>query len=311
MSPGFKVIFIVGPTGVGKTDAALSLASRLDAEIISADSMQVYRYMDIGTAKPTPAQRRQRPHHLLDVVDPDGEFNAALFREHAMDAMEGIRARDRNVLVAGGTGLYVKALARGLFAGPARNAEIRAGLERTLAEHGPEPLFERLKRVDPDATARIHRRDRVRIVRALEVFQATGKPLSRWQREHRFGDRPFGSLVLGLERPRSELYERIDERCRRMMEAGLLDEVRRLLDRGYAPSLRSMQGVGYRQAVECLTDRLSEAGALTSMQQATRRLAKRQLTWFRADPTLHWLHPDRMDAAGELCSHFLEGAAVD
>ena len=311
MSPGFKVIFIVGPTGVGKTDAALGLASRLDAEIISADSMQVYRYMDIGTAKPTPAQRRQRPHHLLDVVDPDGEFNAALFREHAMGAMEGIRARARNVLVAGGTGLYVKALARGLFAGPARNAEIREGLERTLAEHGPEPLFERLKRLDPDAAARIHRRDRVRIVRALEVFQATGKPLSRWQREHRFGDRSFDFLVLGLERPRSELYERIDERCRRMMEAGLLDEVRGLLDRGYAPSLRSMQGVGYRQAVECLTDRVSEAGALTSMQQATRRLAKRQLTWFRADPTLHWLHPDRMDAAGELCSRFLEGAAVD
>jgi len=311
VSPGLKLVFIVGPTGVGKTDVALSLASRLDAEIISADSMQVYRYMDIGTAKPTPAQRRQRPHHLLDVVDPDADFNAALFRQHAMAAIDGIRARGRNVLVAGGTGLYVKALTRGLFAGPARDPDLRADLERNMAEHGPEPLFERLRRVDPDAAERIHRHDRVRIVRALEVFEATGRPLSRWQREHGFADRPFDVLGVGLDRPRSELYERIDSRCRRMMEAGLLEEVRGLRDRGYGPELRSMQSVGYRQAAECLVDRLSQADALASMQQATRRLAKRQLTWFRADPTLHWLHPDRVDAAGRLCSRFLEGLAVD
>lgn len=306
MSLGLKVIFIVGPTGVGKTDVALSLAARLDAEIISADSMQVYRHMDIGTAKPTPAQRRQRPHHLLDVVEPDADFNAALFRQHAMVAVEDIRARRRNVLVAGGTGLYVKALTRGLFAGPPRDAELRADLERTMAEHGLEHLFQRLRRVDPDAAERIHRHDRIRIVRALEVFEATGKPLSRWQREHGFGDRPFECLGVGLERTRSELYERIARRCREMMEAGLLEEVRGLLDRGYAPTLRSMQSVGYRQATECLMNRLTEADALASMQQATRRLAKRQLTWFRADPTLHWLHPDRVDAAGELCSRFLE-----
>jgi len=311
MSPGLKLIFIVGPTGVGKTDVALSLASRLDAEIVSADSMQVYRYMDIGTAKPTPAQRRQRPHHLLDVVDPDADFNAALFRQHAMAAIDGIRARGRSVLVAGGTGLYVKALTRGLFAGPARDPGLRADLERTVAERGPEPLFERLRRVDPDAAERVHPHDRVRIVRALEVFEATGKPLSRWQREHGFGDRPFDVLGVGLDRPRSELYERIDRRCRRMMETGLLEEVRGLLDRGYGPDLRSMQSVGYRQAAECFMDRLTQADALASMQQATRRLAKRQLTWFRADPTLHWLHPDRVDDAGELCSRFLEGSAVD
>ena len=311
MSPGLKLIFIVGPTGVGKTDVALSLASRLDAEIVSADSMQVYRYMDIGTAKPTPAQRRQRPHHLLDVVDPDADFNAALFRQHAMAAIDGIRARGRSVLVAGGTGLYVKALTRGLFAGPARDPGLRADLERTVAERGPEPLFERLRRVDPDAAERVHPHDRVRIVRALEVFEATGKPLSRWQREHGFGARPFDVLGVGLDRPRSELYERIDRRCRRMMETGLLEEVRGLLDRGYGPDLRSMQSVGYRQAAECFMDRLTQADALASMQQATRRLAKRQLTWFRADPTLHWLHPDRVDDAGELCSRFLEGSAVD
>ncbi len=300
-----RIILIAGPTGTGKTEVALTLAERLDAEIVSADSMQVYRYMDIGTAKPTPAQRRRRPHHLLDVVDPDEDFNAALFRERALKAISGAWSRGRNVVVAGGTGLYVKALTRGLFAGPARDAALRADLERAIAEHGPEHLFERLRRVDPDAADRIHCRDRIRIVRALEVFHGTGKPLSQWQREHGFDDRPFDVLGVGLDRPRPELYERIDRRCERMMAGGLPDEVRGLLDRGYAPNLRSMQSVGYRQAVQCLAGRMSEVEALSSMQQATRRLAKRQLTWFRADPSLHWLHPDRIDEIGGLCSAFI------
>ena len=302
-----RIIFIVGPTGVGKTDVALTLASRLDAEIVSADSMQVHRYMDIGTAKPTPAQRRERPHHLLDVVDPDGDFDASRFRQHALAAMEGIRARGRNVLVAGGTGLYLKALARGLFAGPPRDAGLRDVLEQAVAEHGPGHLFERLKRADPDAAGRIHCNDKVRIIRALEVFEGTGKPLSQWQREHGFDDRPFEVLGVGLERPRSELYERIDRRCGEMMETGLLDEVRRLLDMGYAPGLRSLQSVGYRQAVQCLTGGMGLSDALSSMRQATRRLAKRQLTWFRADASLHWTHPARVDAIGKLCLRFLSG----
>lgn len=300
-----KILLIVGPTGVGKTDVALALADRLDAEIVSADSMQVYRYMDIGTAKPTPAQRRRCPHHLLDVVDPDEDYNVALFREAALNAVRDVWSRGRNVLVAGGTGLYVKALTRGLFAGPPRDAALRAELARTVAEHGVGYLFDRLRRVDPEAAERIQPRDRVRIVRALEVFDGTGRPLSQWQREHGFGDRPFDVLAVALERPRPELYERIDGRCERMMAEGLLDEARSLLDRGYAPALRSMQGVGYRQAVQCLTRRVSRAEALSSMQQATRRLAKRQLTWFRAQQGLHWLHPDRVDAIEELCRGFL------
>ena len=227
-----RIVCIVGPTGVGKTDVALSVAERLDAEIVSADSMQVYRYMDIGTAKPTSEQRRRVPHHLLDVVDPDEDFNAALFRERALAAIEGIRARGRNVLVAGGTGLYVKALTRGLFKGPGRDAALRADLERAAAEHGVGHLFERLEQVDPEAARRIEPRDRVRIVRALEVHAHTDRPLSEWQRAHGFGDRPFDVLGVALERPRAELYERIDRRCAEMLAAGLLDETRVLLERG-------------------------------------------------------------------------------
>ena len=299
------ILLIVGPTGVGKTEAAVAVAERLGAEVISADSMQVYRYMDIGTAKPTPAQRRRCPHHLLDLVDPDQDFNAALFREHARAAMEEVWSRGRDVLVAGGTGLYVKALTRGLFDGPRRDPALRSELERSIARHGPERLFKRLLEVDPGAAGRIHCRDRVRIVRALEVFHATGKPLSQWQREHGFGERRFDILGIGLERPRAELYARIDRRCQRMMAGGLLEEVRGLLDRGYGPGLRSMQSVGYRQAVRCLTGEISAGEALASMQQATRRLAKRQLTWFRADPTLHWMDPEGVDAIGDVCGRFL------
>lgn len=306
-----RIVCIVGATGVGKTDVALGVAERLDAEIVSADSMQVYRYMDVGTAKPTPEQRRRVPHHLLDVVDPDEDFNVALFRERALAAIADIRARGRHVLVAGGTGLYVKALTRGLFQGPGRDAPLRAELEQAAAEHGLGHLFERLQRVDPEAAQRIEPRDRVRIVRALEVHARTGRPLSEWQHAHGFGDRPFDVLGVALERPRAELHERIDRRCAEMLAAGLLDETRGLLARGYHAGLRSMQSVGYRQAVQCLTGHLGEADTLAAMQQATRRLAKRQLTWFRADPTLHWLHPDRVDAAGELCARFLGGRSMD
>lgn len=302
-----RIVCIVGATGVGKTDVALDVAERLDAEIVSADSVQVYRYMDIGTAKPTSEQRRRVPHHLLDVVDPDEAFNAALFREHALAAIEDIRARGHNVLVAGGTGLYVKALTRGLFEGPGRDAALRADLERAAAEHGVGHLFERLESVDPEAARRIEPRDRVRIVRALEVHAHTGRPLSEWQRAHGFGDRPFDVLGVALARPRAELYERIDRRCAEMLAAGLLEETRALLDRGYHAGLRSMQSVGYRQAMQCLMDHLDESAMLAAMQQATRRLAKRQLTWFRADPGLKWLHPERTDAIGELCARFLVG----
>ncbi len=302
-----RILCIVGPTGVGKTDVALEVAERLNAEIVNADSMQVYRYMDIGTAKPTPDQRRRARHHLVDVIDPDEGFNAARFREHALAAIADIRARGRHVLVAGGTGLYVKALTQGLFKGPGRDAVLRAGLERAAAEHGVGPLFERLERVDPAAARRIDPRDRVRIVRALEVHASTGRPLSEWQRTHGFGDRPFDVLGVALERPRAELYRRIDRRCGEMLAAGLLDETRALLEQGYHAGLHSMQSVGYRQAVQRLMGRIGEDDTLAAMRQATRRLAKRQLTWFRADRDLQRLHPDRVDAITGLCARFLDG----
>jgi len=200
-----RVVALVGPTGVGKTDVGMALAAVYGAEIVNADSRQVYRRLDIGSAKPTPAQRALVPHHLVDLVDPDESFDCARFRELAVAAIDDIAARGKRVLVVGGTGLYVKALLRGLFAGPSRDAAVRADLEREEAAT-PGCLHRHLTAVDPAAAARLHPHDHVRLIRALEVYRLTGRRLSAWQAEHAFAARQFDSLILGLTLPRAELY---------------------------------------------------------------------------------------------------------
>jgi tRNA dimethylallyltransferase len=299
-----KIVYLLGPTGVGKTDAALSVAARLQGEIVSADSMQVYRYMDIGTAKPTLEQRHGIPHHLIDVVDPDQPFDAALFREHATEAIRGILSRGNRVVVCGGTGLYLKALDQGLFHGPGRDEKIRRDLRESIRREGLAHVVEQLRRVDALALSRIDPHDERRVIRAMEVFLLTGKPLSEWHREHRFEEKPFTVLKIGLDRPRNLLYIRINRRCDAMVKAGLLDEVAALLDRGYAPELPSFQGVGYRQMVEQLKGRLSSEDAIALMRRDTRRLAKRQMTWFRADPEIVWVPADEVERIKEYCRGF-------
>lgn len=290
---------------MGKTAASLCIAAAVNGEIVSADSMQVYRYLDIGTAKPTFDERRRIRHHLIDVVDPDELFDAALFRAHAVEAIDAILSRGRNVVVCGGTGLYLKALERGLFRGPGRDEGVRGRLRETIERSGLAQLFEQLRTVDPASAARIDRRNERRIVRAMEVFLLTGKPLSAWHREHRFGEKSFQVLKLGLCRPRSALYARIDQRCERMLEAGLLDEVAALLGRGYAPELASLQGVGYRQMVLQLAGELAPDEALRAMQRDTRRLAKRQLSWFRADPEIVWIAAEDLAKMKDAARAFL------
>jgi tRNA dimethylallyltransferase len=282
---------LVGPTGSGKTEAGIELAQRFDAEIINADSRQVYRRLDIGSAKPTPAQAAAVPHHLIDVVEPDQRFDAAQFRTLALQAIADITARGKRVVVVGGTGLYVKALRGGLFDGPSRDIELRARLQ---AEEEAEPgaLHRRLVEVDPAAALRLHERDHVRLVRALEVYLLSGRPISDWQREHDFQSDEVRMRMIALSLPRAELYRRINERCEAMIAAGLVDEVRGLFAAGFDAQLPSLQSPGYREIGEHVRGLCELPAAVERMAQATRRLAKRQLTWFRGDRNAIWMEPN-------------------
>lgn len=301
-----RVILLVGPTAVGKTETVRELSTELTAEIINADSMQVYRYMDIGTAKPTTTERALVPHHLVDVVDPDEEFDAFRYRDLGRACVTGVWRRGRAALVVGGTGLYVKALVHGLFPGAPRNKEVRDWLSSEAATFGHMHLYRRLAQVDPATAGRLHCRDLVRVIRALEVWECSGKPISAWQREHGFQEHPFHILKIGLYVPRPELYGRIDERVERMMAQGFLEEVTWLLNRGYGPELKSMQSLGYRHLVGHLTGRSSLAEAVATMKRDTRRYAKRQMTWFGRDPEIRWVRPSDQGRISRLASAFLE-----
>jgi tRNA dimethylallyltransferase len=287
-----KIVIILGPTAVGKSDLALELATAIDAEIVNADSQQIYRYLDIGTGKPSPADRARVAHHLIDTVNPDEEFNAALFRRLATQSIEQIHARNKKVIVCGGTGLYLKALTQGIFEGPGQDAQIRQALERQIESEGQAALFHQLLRIDPSVGRAIHPNDRQRTIRALEVFQLTGKPLSEWQKEHAFQERPFDVVKIGLNRERGELYERINRRSERMVEDGLLQEVRNVVAMGYSLTLKPLRSVGYRQIGQVLLGQQELLGAIEEMKQETRRLAKRQITWFRADKEVRWFDPN-------------------
>jgi tRNA dimethylallyltransferase len=288
-----RVVAIVGPTAVGKTELALALAEAIGGEIVSADSRQVYRYLDVGTAKPSAAERARVPHHLLDVVDPDAAFDAANYRTLARDAVRDIHARGRAVVICGGTGLYLRALLHGLFDGPAASPALRAELHALEVEGGSGTLHRRLAARDPITAARLAPRDVFRIVRALEVLELTGRPISAWQDEHRFRDGGLAACVLGCDRPRAELAARIDARCQAMLAGGLREEIAALAARGYGPELAPLRSVGYREIGAHLRGELDLAAAFDAFTRATRRLAKRQLTWFRADPATRWLHPGR------------------
>lgn len=288
-----KLVIILGPTAVGKSEVALDLAERLNGEIVNADSQQVYRFMAIGTGKPSKAERERVRHHLIDVVNPDEEFNAAVFRRLATETIEEIYERRRNPFVCGGTGLYLRALTQGLFEGPGQDPVIRRGLENEIEEHGLAVVYRRLEQIDPTVGSTIHPNDRQRIIRALEIHQLTGKPLSEWQRQHGFQENPFTLLKIGLNRERSELYDLINRRSEGMVRSGLLDEVRGLTGKGYGLDLKPLQSVGYRQMGAVLQGKMALLDALEEMKQETRHLAKRQLTWFRRDEAIRWFHPER------------------
>jgi tRNA dimethylallyltransferase len=288
-----KIVIILGATAVGKSEVALRLAETVSGEIVNADSQQVYRHMDIGTGKPSKADRERVRHHLIDIVAPNEEFNAALFRRLATDSIGQIHASQRNVIVCGGTGLYLRALTHGLFEGPGQEPHVRHALEQEIANGGLAVLYERLEKIDPTVGATIHRNDRQRIIRALEVYQLTGRPLSEWQKEHGFQEEPFDILKIGLLRERAELYELINHRSEQMIRDGLLDEVRGLVTLGFSLDLKPLRSVGYRQMGHVLRGIQGMQDALEEMKQETRHLAKRQLTWFRRDEEIRWFHPEK------------------
>jgi tRNA dimethylallyltransferase len=284
------LIAIVGPTASGKSALALRLARDLGGEIVSCDSQQVYRGLDIGTAKASPPEREAVPHHLIDVVDPDEPFSAAEYARRARAALVGITTRGHLPIVAGGTGLYLRALLEGLFDGPSRDEGTRRRLEALAERFGDARLHRLLGHVDPSAAARIQPRDRVRIVRGLEVYQVTGRPLSEHHRDEGEPLQGYRTLLLGLEPDRGRLREVVEHRTRGMLDGGLLDEVRGLLESGYAPELRPLQAIGYREAVAVVQGRMSPEEAERAIVTATMRLAKRQMTWFRHQADVTWFH---------------------
>jgi len=290
-----NVIVICGPTALGKTAAAIELAKTVSCEVIGADSMQVYRYMNIGTAKPTAHEQSCVTHHMIDIVDPDEHFDARKYAEMAQEKILKLFPQGILPVVVGGTGLYIKALVHGLFeAGPADHV-IRRRLKEEAKTHGSDFLHEYLNRCDPDTAAKIHPHDTYRIIRALEIFELTGQTISDHHRRHRFKDKLFNVLKIGLHLDREQLYDRINRRVDAMIEAGLVDEVKALLGRGYTPNLKSMQSIGYRHMVDFIENRLSWEEALRTLKRDTRRYAKRQLTWFKADPEIVWHHPGQLD----------------
>lgn len=280
---------LTGPTASGKTAVGIELARRIDAEIISLDSMAVYRGMDIGTAKPSAIERDAIVHHLIDVVDPWEEFSVAQYLSLAETAVREIRGRGRQPLFVGGTPLYLKALLRGLFSGPAADWDYRSQLEEVVERSGSAELHRRLAEVDPVAAAKLHPNDARRLIRALEVYYYTGRPISEQQQQF---DKPASAdsrPVFVLDWPREELYRQIDERVDAMFAAGLVDEVRRLLAAGHPLSRTAAQAVGYREVIAHLAGQVDLSTTIELVKRHTRQFAKRQLTWFRSLPECRWI----------------------
>jgi tRNA dimethylallyltransferase len=285
--------FIVGPTGAGKSALAMAVAERSNCEIVNADSRQFYRGMDLGTAKPSAEDRRRVPHHLIDVRNPDDSLDVAEFAQLARAAIENIAARGRNPLVVGGSGLYLRVIRGGIFRGPAASPEIRNRLAKVAEEQGVPHLHQRLRDLDPESANRIGVNDLYRISRALEVFELTGETISAHQDRHRFADLGYDTLTIGIEVERKKLYDAIDARFDAMVAAGLVEEVRALIQVGYSPEKPPLSTIGYKQIAAYLRGEMTLAEASALAKQESRRLAKRQLTWFRREPEIVWLDPER------------------
>ncbi|OPL15833.1 MAG: hypothetical protein AVO39_07010 [delta proteobacterium MLS_D] len=300
-----KIVVITGPTAAGKTAAAVEFARLFGGDIVSADSMQVYRYMTIGTAKPTEDERQQAPHHMVDVADPDETFSAARYATEASGIVDRLLEKGGTVFVTGGTGLYIEALLGGLIETPPADPELRR-YYRDLAElHGTAYLHEMLQKNDPASAAAIHHHDRVRIIRALEVLKHTGASIEGRRHEHAFSEKRYECLKIGIILDRHDLFQRISERADVMIRDGLVEETEWLLNKGYDPSCPSLAAFSYRHIIEYLKAKLDKDEAVRRLKRDTRNYAKRQITWFKRDRDIVWHEPGEREAAVEKISRFL------
>ncbi len=285
-----SLLVIVGPTAVGKTKLSIELAQLLGGEIVSADSVQVYRYLDIGSAKPSLKERNIVAHHMIDIVEPDVNFTVYDYQKKAAEVINDIHKRGMLPLLVGGTGLYIKALLDQYnFSGVKVNPRVRRRLEEKIRDNGNEHMYDILRNIDLSAAEKIHPNDSKRITRALEFYYQTGEPISRqWERTKEKVS-PYDPTIIGLTMERNKLYTQIDKRVEKMIEKGLHEEVKELLKKGYHSGLKSLQALGYKQMFEYLQGKRSWEEAIALFKRDTRRYAKRQLTWFKADPRVYWL----------------------
>ncbi|MFH1061385.1 MAG: tRNA (adenosine(37)-N6)-dimethylallyltransferase MiaA [Candidatus Omnitrophota bacterium] len=281
------VLFLVGPTACGKTATAIEIAKKINAEIISADSMQVYKGMDILSAKPTLTEQKEIPHHLIDILEPSEEYSVAIFRQKALNCIEQIISREKIPLIVGGTGMYVKVLTKGLFSDNGKDEQVRKELTQEAKHKGNEYLYERLKQVDPKAADKIHQNDMRRVIRALEVYELSNRTITELKTEIQGLGEKYNFKIFGIDRDRRELYQRIDQRVEQMFEAGFLDEVKTLLSNELSHTAR--QALGIKQIREYLDDKCTLDFAREIIKRDSRRFAKRQLTWFRQEKDIIWI----------------------
>ena len=286
------LVIINSPTATGKTELAINLALEFDGEIISADSLQVYRYLDIGTAKPSREQRNKVKHHLIDIVNPDEEFNAAIFAERARIIITDLAKQGKPIFIVGGTGLYIRVLLRGIIETPTVDENIRNYYRQLRDHHGKEYLYNLLQQRDADAARKIKPNDSVRVIRALEVLEQTGESISAIQKRHSFADCPYKTYKIGLQLARADLKQRIIMRTEKMIAEGLLGEVKSILDRGYSHKLKPLQSLGYKQVIGFIRKDYDWDNAINLINIDTWHYAKRQLTWFAADKEINWFKPD-------------------
>lgn len=291
------VVVMVGPTAVGKSRVAIEVAKAFETEVLTADSRQVFRGMDVGTDKPLPEERQDVPHRLIDLVNPDESFNAGLYRRRALDEIERLYREHRLPLVVGGTGLYVRTLLKGLCAAPPADPIVRAALRQEAKDEGPDRLYARLVAVDPVTAVRLHPRDESKVLRALEVYQLSGRRMSEFQQEHGFAERPFSALIIGLNRDRAALYRRIEERIDWQLAHGLIEETKQLLAQGYQRDSAAMKGLGYRQVAEHLAGEYDAVEMVRRFKRDTRHFSKRQMTWFRKESGIQWLTIEESESA--------------